>query len=66
MATVRKTISAAAPAAEAGDAGPTMFRVTLNKVVRLYGIDFRPNREITVDQATLDLMGDAVVDVKPV
>jgi hypothetical protein len=63
----KNKISEATPASEAPESGaPKMFKVKLNKVVRLHGMDFKPSQSIHVDQVTLDLMGDAVEDAKPV
>jgi hypothetical protein len=53
-------------ASETPESAPQMFKVKLNKVVRLHGMDFTPRMSIHVNQATLDLMGDAVEDAKPV
>lgn len=63
----KNTNSEAPVASEAPESGaPKMFKVKLNKVVRLHGMDFKPSQSIHVDKATLDLMGDAVEDAKPV
>ncbi|TXM68205.1 hypothetical protein [Methylobacterium sp. WL120] len=67
MADKSKSISGAEKAPEPVEDGKTpMFKVKLNKVVRLHGMDFKPNQSVWVDQATLDAMGDAVDDAKPV
>lgn len=59
---------ASAPAADASpvSAEPVYFEVKLGRTVSFYGKNYTPAHRHVVDQVTLDLFGDAVVEKKQI